>query len=295
MRTLFKALLAATALIPAAAHAQDRPERGGGWRGDRGGAAAKIEVRDAERGFEARAPRPRALPQVAPQAAQRNVPEPGGRWNRDRTDGDRQVRPDRDNSPGLQPRAEQRRWNADNSDRRAFGDRGRDGRDRDRPRLDPGRGDGRPDRTGSPGQQVDRRPDNRQQWNQPRRDGRFDGRTDRQRFGWDDRFDGRDSWNRDWRNDRRYDWNGYRATNRGAYRLPRYYAPSGWSYGYRRFGIGATLSSLLWAQNYWIEDPFTYRLPQVWGPYRWVRYYDDAMLVDVRTGRVVDVVYDIFW
>ena len=38
-----------------------------------------------------------------------------------------------------------------------------------------------------------------------------------------------------------------------------------------------------------------YRLPPAWGPYRWVRYWDDALLVDTRTGMVVDVIYSFFW
>lgn len=114
--------------------------------------------------------------------------------------------------------------------------------------------------------------------------------------GWDrGRPDDRGAWNRGWRDDRRYDWSRYRATNRGAYRLPEYYAPSGWRYGYRRFSVGTTLWTGLWGSNYWIDDPFDYRLPEAYGPYRWVRYYDDALLVDVRNGRVVDVVYGIFF
>ena len=56
-----------------------------------------------------------------------------------------------------------------------------------------------------------------------------------------------------------------------------------------------TLSSLLFAQNYWIADPYSYRLPDAYGPYRWVRYYDDALLVDVYSGEVVDAMYDFFW
>jgi hypothetical protein len=28
---------------------------------------------------------------------------------------------------------------------------------------------------------------------------------------------------------------------------------------------------------------------------RWVRYYDDVLLVDVYTGEVVDVIHDFFW
>ena len=33
----------------------------------------------------------------------------------------------------------------------------------------------------------------------------------------------------------------------------------------------------------------------LYGPYRWVRYYDDVLLVDVYSGEVVDVIYDFFW
>ena len=47
--------------------------------------------------------------------------------------------------------------------------------------------------------------------------------------------------------------------------------------------------------RYWISDPWRYRLPPVYGPYRWVRYYDDALLVDIYSGEVVDVIYDFFW
>ena len=103
------------------------------------------------------------------------------------------------------------------------------------------------------------------------------------------------AWNRGWRGDHRYDWGGYRAQNRGAFHLPRYYAPRGWGYGYRRFSPGFTLSSVLFSEDYWIDDAYDYRLPQAYGPYRWVRYYNDALLVDIRSGYVVDTVYDIFW
>lgn len=55
------------------------------------------------------------------------------------------------------------------------------------------------------------------------------------------------------------------------------------------------LSPLLFGESYWIGEPFDYRLPTAYGPYRWVRYYNDALLVDIDTGEVVDTVYDIFW
>ena len=71
--------------------------------------------------------------------------------------------------------------------------------------------------------------------------------------------------------------------------------PMAGSYGYRRFSIGVVLTSALFGQNYWIDDPYDYRLPEAYGPYRWVRYYNDALLIDLRSGVVVDTVYDIFW
>ena len=103
------------------------------------------------------------------------------------------------------------------------------------------------------------------------------------------------SWSRDWRRDQRYDWQRYRYANRSLYRARPYYAPYGWSYGYRRFSIGFSLSNILFDQRYWINDPYAYRLPQAYEPYRWVRYYDDVLLVDLRSGQVIDVIHDFFW
>ncbi|QYU71092.1 RcnB family protein [Leptolyngbya sp. 15MV] len=59
--------------------------------------------------------------------------------------------------------------------------------------------------------------------------------------------------------------------------------------------IGFTLSNLFYSNRYWINDPWQYRLPAVYGPYRWVRYYDDVLLVNTYTGEVVDVIHDFFW
>lgn len=55
------------------------------------------------------------------------------------------------------------------------------------------------------------------------------------------------------------------------------------------------LWSGLFADQYWISDPYYYRLPPAYGSLRWVRYYNDALLVDVETGYVVDAQYDFFW
>jgi len=135
--------------------------------------------------------------------------------------------------------------------------------------------------------------DDRRDWRQNQRDDRRDWRDNRR---WDYRdADRRYSWDRDWRRDQRYDWQRYRQTHRHIYRGPRYYAPRGWDYGYRRFSIGISLWSGLYADRYWIDDPWYYRLPPAYGTLRWVRYYDDALLVDIRTGYVVDVIHDFFW
>src|SRR3546814_13917473 len=92
----------------------------------------------------------------------------------------------------------------------------------------------------------------------------------------------------DWRNDRRYDWRDYRNSHRRIYRMPRYYAPRGWHNSYSRYSVGIYLNDLLFARNYWIDDPYYYRLPPAYGSMRWIRSYDDAMLVDTRCGYVVD-------
>lgn len=102
-------------------------------------------------------------------------------------------------------------------------------------------------------------------------------------------------WNHNaWRNDNRYNWSDYRRSNSHIYRVGRYNAPY---YGnrYNRFSIGLFLGSGYYASNYWINDPWHYRLPAAHGPYRWVRYYDDALLVDIYSGEVLDVIYDFFW
>ena len=109
-----------------------------------------------------------------------------------------------------------------------------------------------------------------------------------------DTYNGSRQWNRNWRNDNRYDWQRYRSSNRNVYHVGRYYAPYR-NYSYRRLSIGFALDPLFFGQDYWIGDPGYYRLPAVYGPYRWVRYYDDAVLVDIYSGEVVDVIYDFFW
>lgn len=129
----------------------------------------------------------------------------------------------------------------------------------------------------------DRDRDGRRDWRRDR-DGDRDWRRDRDR----DR-----RWSRDWRRDHRYNWYSYRNRYGSLFRLGRYYDPYGWRY--RRFSIGFDLWPNYYRSRYWLNDPWHYRLPPVYGPYRWVRYYDDALLVNIHTGHVVDVIYNVFW
>ena len=101
-------------------------------------------------------------------------------------------------------------------------------------------------------------------------------------------------WNRQWRSNSSYNWYSYRSSHPSYFRLGTYYSPYR-NYSYRRLSIGFFLDNLFFGQNYQIEDPQYYRLPAVYGPYRWVRYYDDAVLVDIYSGEVVDVINNFFW
>jgi hypothetical protein len=99
-------------------------------------------------------------------------------------------------------------------------------------------------------------------------------------------------WNRDWRNDRRYDWRNYRNRHRSTFRIGIYYDPFG--YGYQPFDIGYRLQPSYYGQQYWI-DPAMYSLPYAPPGTEWIRYWNDALLVDTYTGEVVDVIHGFFW
>lgn len=155
-----------------------------------------------------------------------------------------------------------------------------------------GRGEWRGDRDGRGEWRGDR--DGRGQW----RGDRQNWRRDDWRWGWNGRpgWDRRDfrRWDNRWRYDRRYDWNDFRRGNRFVFRPGPYYAPYR-SHRYSRLSIGVYLDSLFFQPRFFITDPWAYRLPPVYGPYQWVRYYDDVLLVDIYTGEVVDVINDFFW
>jgi len=175
----------------------------------------------------------------------------------------------------------------------------------------PGRSDWR--REGRADWRADRQED-RARWRQERREWRRDRdarRDDERRWddgrgggpgweqgserGWDGDRGGWAGWDRGWRRDRRYDWQDWRFRHGDRYRLGRYRPPPGWAFGYRRFQPGIVLSPPLFGRAYWLLDPWAFRLPPVGPGLRWIRYWDDVVLVDLRSGRVLDVVPGFFW
>ena len=171
-------------------------------------------------------------------------------------------------------------------------------------------------------QDRDRRPDTRHP------DGRLDdhgadrGRDrDRHHSDGGDRSWGHDAWghdsggrafgdhNRDWqwRDQQPRDWQ-WRDNNSayrdwGGSRRP-YYSPHryrGWTYrapyGFydHNWRYGEYLPQAWWAPNYKITDWWNFGLPRAPIGYQWVRVGDDAFLVDRFNGRVIQIVYDLFW
>lgn len=265
MATLAAAL--AVTSVPAAAQDNNRP----GWRTSpsdaRGSARAERPAR-TERAAPQRAERP-SQPQRAERGDRGAQQQQQQRNVRDRNDNRRNETATRGgwnagNAPVLRP--QQRNPSYVDPNRNVSRDRDRDRRD---------------DRNWR-----DNRRDNDRNWRNNRRDNDRNWR--------DDRRGSNQRWDHRWRDNNRYNWYSYRSQNRNLYRVGRYYAPYR-NYNYRRLTIGLRLDSLFYTNRYWINDPWRYRLPDVYGSYRWVRYYNDALLVDMYSGEVVDVIYDFFW
>lgn len=72
-----------------------------------------------------------------------------------------------------------------------------------------------------------------------------------------------------------------------------YVAPyPGWRY--RPLAVGARLAAAFHAPRYVVAHPARHGLPSPRGDLRWIRYGDDALLVDVTDGRVRRVVRNRF-
>lgn len=90
----------------------------------------------------------------------------------------------------------------------------------------------------------------------------------------------------DWRDDHRgRDWH-----DRRAYRGPRFEAP----FGYTPYRLGGFAPRPQYGARYWINDPYRVGLPYAAPGLRWVRHYDDALLISMRTGQVRRVIRNVF-
>lgn len=89
----------------------------------------------------------------------------------------------------------------------------------------------------------------------------------------------------------RYAWRDYRRSHRSIYHRGRWNAP----FRYHRFRPGVRIRPAYFSSRYYIGDPGYFRLPPAGRFQRWVRHYDDVLLIDVRTGTVLRVYRDFFW
>ncbi len=72
-----------------------------------------------------------------------------------------------------------------------------------------------------------------------------------------------------------------------------FHYPSG--YRYRRWSVGLILPSLFLAAPYYYDDYWGLGVGAPPPGCRWVRYGPDLLLVDVRSGRIRDVLYGVFY
>ncbi|HEV7232674.1 MAG TPA: RcnB family protein [Sphingorhabdus sp.] len=114
---------------------------------------------------------------------------------------------------------------------------------------------------------------------------------DAQRYG--DRGDVREERReyRDARREYREDWQDYRDRNRNAFRGSRFNAP----FRYRSFNSGVAIGASYYAPRYRVSNYSSYRLPQPGRYQTYVRHYNDVLLVNVRTGRVVRAYRGFYW
>ncbi|MBW8813359.1 MAG: RcnB family protein [Caulobacterales bacterium] len=254
---------------PAAAPAAAEQHGGGRWSPGAGGYPGRGGVWTPNRG--------------APPAAQPAAPPPAQTRTPDRHDGDRFNGGDRFGGgarPDWRGGDGQDRSHDGDRDRNRGGDRGRDG-DRDRAhdgdRHDGDRRDGDRYRDG------DRRDGDRRDW------GRYEG---------DSRNWGRYDFDRRWAgHEDRPRWE--RGRYPQVYVSPHRYRGYAWrppsGYYLRTWGFGDFLPRGWYGPDWFLDDPWAFDLPIPPPGFDWVRVGYDAIMVDDYTGRVVQVVRNVFW
>jgi Ni/Co efflux regulator RcnB len=64
---------------------------------------------------------------------------------------------------------------------------------------------------------------------------------------------------------------------------------------YRPVTVGYTLQPAFFGQRYFVSNYSAYRLRSPGRFQRWIRYGNDLLLVNVRNGRVLQVVHNRYW
>ena len=85
----------------------------------------------------------------------------------------------------------------------------------------------------------------------------------------------------------------YRGHDSERIHIAPFVYPPGWAY--RRWAVGAALPPVFLVRDYWYADWATLGLAPPEPGFQWVRYGPDLLLVNVTTGQVVDVAYDVFY
>jgi Ni/Co efflux regulator RcnB len=96
---------------------------------------------------------------------------------------------------------------------------------------------------------------------------------------------------REAKQERREDWRDYRQKNRKAFQGSRFNAP----FRYRTFNTGVSIGASYYAPRYRVNNYSNYRLPQPGRYQTYIRHYNDVLLVNTRTGRVVRAYRGFYW
>jgi Ni/Co efflux regulator RcnB len=86
---------------------------------------------------------------------------------------------------------------------------------------------------------------------------------------------------------------GYRPRHVHRIHVSVFHYPRG--YRYHRWVIGRVLPRIFLSHQYYYDNWYDLGFGQPPHHYRWVRYGPDLLLVDLRTGRIADVVYGVFY
>lgn len=276
MKTVIKGALALVLLASTASIAVAQDNDGERRRESRGDGSYNPAMRASSRNvppsLQERQPAPQAQapqPQAQPQAQAQPQGQPQSRQGGRRGDSNWQSRQQgQQGQQAQQPSQNGQRWNNGQGPRPGQSWQGQRNNDRD------GR-DGRGDRDG----RNDRDPrwnnngSNNNGWNNNGRDWRPDRNQQRPRF------------------DRRHHGQNFRSHQR--YRGYAYRPPSG--FYIRSWSYGDLLPRSWWSTQYRLNDWWSYGLPIPPIGYEYVRVGDDVLLVDMFSGRVVQVIYDVFW